>query len=200
MSIWGSPVMTGGGGDKNAYVSRSAPSADSGRDGDYYFQITDHKNALASEAVSNAQTNAGGWEFTVNNAITVIGARAKARYRYTATIALGLSDGTILRETSIALEAYEWVSVRFASPVTLTTGNHYVIMLLGNSGTQYYSGSAPSFTTDQISYVRGRYGSFPGTQEGGSYYNTDILYELPGPSYPMDKQYYKSNGVWTEVT
>ena len=125
MSIWGNPVMmggSGGGGDKNAYASLSAPGAAVGQNGDYYFQLMNWFYALAVETTSNAQTNAGGWEFTVNDTISVIGARGKARSSYTATIKLGLSDGTVLRETSIELTAGEWVDVMFDSPVT--AGGH----------------------------------------------------------------------------
>lgn len=204
MSIWGNPVMMGGsggggGGDKNAYASLSAPGAAVGQNGDYYFQLMNWFYALAVETTSNAQTNAGGWEFTVNDTISVIGARGKARSSYTATIKLGLSDGTVLRETSIELTAGEWVDVMFDSPVTLTAGQNCIIMLLGNSNTLYYSPREPSLTTSRLSYVRGRYGSFPGTQETGSYYNVDILYAVE-PPYPLKKQYYKSSGVWVEVT
>ena len=62
MSIYGNSVMLGGsgggGGDKNAYASLSAPGAAVGQNGDYYFQLMNGFYALATEATTNAQTAA----------------------------------------------------------------------------------------------------------------------------------------------
>ena len=202
MSIYGNPIMiggSGGGGGGNAWASLDAPSASVGADGDYYFHLVKGTPALATAATQDASTAVAGWEFTVIDPVTVVGARAKARSSYTATIKFGLPDGTVLAEKNIDLENGTWVNTSFDNPITLTVNQNYVIMVLGNAKTFYYSPTRPSLTTDKLSYVRGRYGSFPGTQESLSYYNVDVLIGSGEPPYTADRQYYKTGGVWVQV-
>ena len=202
MSIYGHPIMigaSGGGGGGNAWASLDAPSASVGEDGDYYFHLAKGTPALSGEATTNASSAATGWEFTANDSVTIVGARAKARSSYTATIKFGLPDGTVLAEKSIGLENGVWVSISFDNPIPLTVNQSYIIMVLGNSNTFYYSQYRPSLATNKLSYVQGRYGSFPGTSESQSYYNVDVLIGTGEPPYTADRQYYKTGGVWTTV-
>jgi len=189
----------GGGSGGNAWASLDEPSASVGADGDYYFHLVNGTPALASEATTDASTAAAGWEFSANESITVVGARAKARSSYTATIKFGLLDGTVLAEKNIDLENGDWVTVLFDNPITLTANQDYIIMVLGNQNTFNYSSSRPTMATNKLSYVRGRYGSFPGTAEPGSYYNVDVLIGSGEPPYTADRQYYKTGGVWVAV-
>lgn len=193
------PVTVNVGGGGNAWASLDEPSASIGQNGDYYFHLVNGTPALASEAITNASTAAAGWEFGVNESIAVVGARAKARSSYTATIKFGLLDGTVLAEKSIDLENDSWVTVLFDNPITLTVNQDYIIMVLGNQNTFYYSSSRPTLATNKLSYVRGRYGSFPGTVEPQSYYNVDVLIGREEPPYMADRQYYKTGGVWVPV-
>ena len=202
MSIYGNPIMiggSGGGGGGNAWASLDEPSASVGANGDYYFHLVNRTPALASDASINASTAAAGWEFTANDSVTIVGARAKARSSYTATIKFGFPDGTVLAEKNIDLESGVWVSISFDNPITLTVNQSYIIMVLGNSNTFYYSPSTPVLTTNKLSYVQGRYGSFPGTTESISYYNVDVLIGSEEPPYTADRQYYKTGGVWVQV-
>lgn len=206
MSIYGNPVVLGGsggggGGSGNAFASINAPTAADGENGQYWFQLlkATYKNGATFNPTSSATISIGGWEFTANSAITICGARATAHTSYTGTVKLADSNGTVLAEKSISLEAGQWVYVYFDSDVTLTAGNNYIITLFGNSGTLVYTTSAA--TDASISYVRGRYGGLPGTPESGVLYGVDVLIESEAqPPYPLKKQYYKSGGIWTEVT
>jgi len=206
MSIYGNPVVLGGsggggGGSGNAFASLNAPTAADGENGQYWFQLREigYKDGTTLNPTDNASVSIGGWEFTANSAITICGARAYTRTSYTGTVKLAYSNGTVLAEKSISLEAGRWVYVLFDSDVTLTAGNNYIITLFGNSGTLVYTRSA---TTDaSISYVKGRYGGLPGTSESGVLYGVDVLIKSEAqPPYPLKKQYYKSGGIWTEVT
>jgi len=204
MSIYGNPVMLGGsgggGGSGNAYAYSVPPTASVGENGEYYFELDASStiSGLKSEPNDTANTGTAGWEFTANENLTVVGVRGFARSSYTGTIKLAGSSGTVLAEKSVSLVADTWVSAMFDTPVTLSSGNNYIIMLFGSSGTLKYQRN-PS-TATQITYVRGRYGSLPGTAETGTAYSVDILIEgNVQPPYPVKTQYYKTGGVWVPV-
>lgn len=201
MSIYGNPVMLGGsgggGGTGNAWSGTSAPSDAVGENGQYYFQLSTDNHALVNDPASNANTGTAGWEFTAASAITIVGVRAMARSSYTGTVKFGEAGGTILKEVGVSLVAGQWVEAMFDSPVTLTTNTHYIVMLFGNSSTLLYQRS-PTLRTNAITYVRGRYGGFPGTNESGTAYSVDVLYQIE-PPYPIKSEYYKSGGTWSQV-
>ena len=202
MSVWGNPVMMGGSGggggsSGNAWVGSSVPGASLGENGQYYFQVLPGTMATTFDPNSNATVAIGGWEFTANTAITVIGARAKVRSSsYNGTVKLADSSGNVLAETGISLVAGEWVIVEFETPVSLTAGQNYIIALYGNAQTLVYTRSAT--TIGSISYVRGRYGGLPGTQESNVRYGVDIMVQSD-PPHLIHAQYYKSSGAWTQV-
>lgn len=202
MSVYGDYLSVGssGGGEGNAYVYTVPPTASVGENGEYYFELDAGStiSGLQSEPSMNANTETAGWEFTANENLTIVGARGLARSSYTGTIKLADSSGTVLAEKSVSLVADTWASVMFDTPVTLSSGNNYIIMLFGNSGTLKYQNN-PS-TATQITYVRGRYGSLPGSTETETAYSVDILIEgYTQPPYPVKTQYYKTGGVWVAV-
>jgi len=184
----------------NAYASTDPPTSSVGENGNYYFELNDLVtiNGLQSEPSANASAATAGWEFTANENLIILGARAYARSSYTGTIKLANSTGTVLAEKSVSLVTNTWVSVMFDTPVTLTAGSNYIIMLFGNSSTLRYQ-TNPTVTS-QITYVRGRYGSLPGNSESGTAYSVDILIQGDqNPPYPLKTQYYKTGGVWVQV-
>lgn len=194
------PVTVDVQGGGNAYANTVPPTAVVGQDGDYYFELnnTPFINGLQSEPNLNANTGTAGWEFTANENLTILGARGYARSSYTATIKLANSSGTVLAEKSVSLVDNTWVSVTFDTPVTLTAGSNYIIMLFGNSSTLRYQ-TNPTVAS-QITYVRGRYGSLPGTSENGTAYSVDIVIQgNQNPPYPLKTQYYKTGGLWVTV-
>lgn len=184
----------------NAYANTIPPTASVGQDGDYYFELNNiiTINGLQSEPNSNANTGTAGWEFTANESLTILGARGYARSSYTGTIKLADSSGAVLAEKSVSLVANAWTSVMFDTPVTLTSGSNYIIMLFGNSSTLRYQNNPT--VASQITYVRGRYGSLPGSSETGTAYSVDILIQGDqNPPYPLKTQYYKTGGAWVTV-
>lgn len=190
-------VNVGGG---NAYADTVPPPASLGENGQYYFELCNTQviNGLQSEPDENANTGTAGWEFTANENLIIVGARGYARSTYTGTIKLADTSGTVLAEKSVSLVANGWVSVMFDTPVTLTAGSNYIIMLFGNSKTLRYQ-TNPTVAS-QITYVRGRYGSLPGSMETGTAYSVDILIQDSlNPPYPLKTQYYKTGGVWVPV-
>lgn len=205
MSIYGNPVMLGGsggggGGDGNAYAYLRAPTSADGENGQYWFQLTtEDYYALKSDPTQNANTGIAGWEFTANSAITVVGLRAKVLGSYTATIKLAESNGTVLAEASVSTVYDQWVDVALETPITLTAGSNYIVMLFGQALTLRYQNSPA--TVSSLTYVRGRYGGLPGSTENGTCYSCDIIIQGHNqPPYPVSKQYYKSGGTWSEVT
>lgn len=190
-------VNIGGG---NAYVDTVPPPASLGENGQYYFELNNTQviNGLQSEPNEYANTGIAGWEFTANENLTILGARGYALSSYTGTIKLANASGTVLAEKSVSLLAYTWAIVTFDTPVTLTAGSNYIIMLFGNSRTLRYQ-TNPTVAS-QITYVRGRYGSLPGSSENGTAYSVDILIQgSRNPPYPFKTQYYKTGGVWVTV-
>lgn len=188
------------GGGKNAYSDTVPPSASAGDNGDYYFELDNSAiaNGLQTDPSYNANTSTAGWEFTANSTLTVVGARGRARSTYTGTIKLADSSGTVLAEKSVNLIINTWVSVMFDTPVTLTTGSNYIIMLFGNASTLTYQRNPT--TASEITYVCGRYGNLPGTQEAQTAYSVDVLIKRNiEPPYPLKTQYYKTGGVWVQV-
>lgn len=205
MSVFGNAIMLGGGGNAVSYYASTVPPASAiGENGDYYMELSDaaYSPAFANDPSSNASSASGGWEFRTNAAINILGVRAYVRSSMTGkTIQFGTSSGTVLKTVTVDLAANQWTEVLFDEPVALTSGTNYVVLITANSGTLKYQ-TNPALTTDKLTYVRGRYGNFPGSQESGTAYSVDVLYESGAsePPYPVKKEYWKTGGVWTEVT
>ena len=185
------------------YAYTSPPTSLIGENGDYYMELSDaaYSPAFANDPANNANSASGGWEFKANAAINILGVRAYVRSSMTGkTIQFGTSSGTVLKTVTVDLAANQWTEVLFDEPVTLTAGTNYIVLLTANSGTLKYQ-TNPALTTDKLTYVRGRYGTFPGSQESGTAYSVDVLYESGAsePPYPIKKEYYKTGGAWTEV-
>lgn len=203
MSIWGNPVMMGGsgggGGGGNAWAYDTPPTSGIGSNGDYYFELRSGTNpACANDPSSNANS-VGGWEFKANAAIDIVGVRVYVRSAQTGkVIKFGTASGTVLKEVTADLTANEWTEVMFDTPVTLTANTNYVVLAAASSSTMKYQ-TNPVLTTNKLTYVTGRYGSFPGTTDSGNAYSVDVLYSTSAP-YGVKKEYYKTGGIWTEVT
>ena len=206
MSIYGNPMMLGGGGSggsENAFASVNAPTSADGENGQYWFQLRDGGEedypALKSQPSDSANTGTAGWEFMANVAITVVGLRAMTRSSYTGAIKLANSSGTVLAEVSVSFAAGEWVDAALENPVTLTAGSRYIVMIYGDRGTLLYQNNP--ITVSDVTYVVGRYNGLPGTLESTTCYSCDIIIQGNNlPPYEVTKQYYKSGGTWTEVT
>lgn len=132
--------------------------------------------ALRDNPTYESLQDNGGWEFTANSAVKIVGVRGIVRSNQAnKTIKFGTASGTVLKEVTVNLEANKWFYAYFDSPVTLESGTNYVIKL-ASAGLTYQAN--PPLTTNALTYVRGRFGSgFPGSQESGAAYSVDVLYE-----------------------
>lgn len=187
----------GGGGDKNAYAKASAPTSSDGQNGDYWFELLAGGPGIESGSLTKKSTTSiSGWEFTVTETVKAVGLRGFARSSGTGTLKLGTLSN-VLVEKNVNLIENQWVSVALDEPITLTVGEHYLVMIYGNS-LSYEPASNVTFS-NIVSYVQGRWGSYPGTVDAGNVYGADVALDEIKP-WPMLAQYYKSNGAWSIVT
>lgn len=204
MSIWGNPVMMGGsgggGGGGNAWAYGTPPTSDIGSNGDYYFELRSGVNPACANDPTNNANSVGGWEFKANAVLDIVGVRVYVRSAQTGkVIKFGTASGTVLKEVTADLTANEWTEVMFDTPVTLTADTNYVVMAEASTDTMKYQ-TRPALTTNDLTYVTGRYGTFPGSTDSGNAYSADVLYDASTPPYRVKKEYYKTGGTWTEVT
>ena len=202
MSIYGNPVMLGGsgggGGGGNAYAYDTPPTASVGSNGDYYFELLSGVIPACANDPTNNANSVGGWEFKANAAINIVGVRVYVRSAQTGkVIKFGTASGTVLKEVTADLTANAWTEVMFDTPVTLTADTNYVVMAEASTGTMKYQ-TNPVLTTNKITYVTGRWGTFPGSTDYGNAYSADVLYSVD-PPLPVKTQYYKTGGVWQQV-
>ena len=200
MSIYGNPIMiggSGGGGGGNAWASLDAPSASVGADGDYYFQLSDK---AINYSFDNIATNpSGGWEFRVNASLRIVGVRVFSLKNLSGkTVTFGTATGTVLKSVTLDYVANEWVDAVFDEPVVIEPNVNYVVLANPEESRSLKWMNRPTMTTSRLTYVTGRTGSFPGSQEGNVAYSVDLI--LGSPPYGFQTQYYKSGGTWSEVT
>lgn len=199
MSINGNPVMieSSSGGEGNTYISLDPPTSAIGENDDYYFQLRGKEYGTNTEFTSSARST-GGYCFDVKApSIKVSGLRAKLRSNITGIIKLGTGNN-VLASVNVSYNDGDWAEVQLDSPVTLGVGR-YVVIFEGEGDSMYYASGALAMN-DDLTYVCGMNGAFPGTYDRyGDNYSCDIIIDYEDPK-PLKKQYFKSNGVWTEVT
>lgn len=121
-----------------------------------------------------------GWSFDVGSEdIDVLGLRIKMPDVQTSNGNLWLSDGTLLKTVEITAIAEEWSEAYFDEPITLVSGNIYVISFY-NPGNRYQESASSFVFNSKITYVSGHYGStqgsFPADKESdGLYPVVDII-------------------------
>lgn len=190
---------SGGSGNGNAYAYTAPPTESVGENGEYYYELNAEGSGIVSGSLNqSANTSAAGWEFKAINSFSVIGLRGYARQAYTGTLVLGTTS-TQLVSKSVQTIANEWVEVMLDEPIQLTAETNYIVMLLGNQNTLSYNISSNLTFDSNLSYVRARYGQFPGNTEDRNVYSADVIIDRPGPPYPVRTQYYKTGGVWVAV-
>lgn len=199
MSINGNTIAFNSKNESAAYVYEEPPESDFGNDGDYYFYLNIGMGSISEATWSSSSENNGGWEFTATDYPTILGVRGYSRVSESGKIIkLGTTSGTVIKEVSIDLIAGKWVDVYFEEPFYPEEETNYVIKI-NTTGLCYIRN--PVLTTNEITYIRGRYGSsMPGSSESNVCYSVDLLIEKPNPPYTVAGEYYKSNGTWTEVT
>ena len=188
----------------NSFVGTETPTTEMGNNGDYYFELVNTVEGPGLDAPfeSNASST-GGYSFTVKSGknVAATGVRVKLRANITGAVEFGTVDGTLIKSVSVSYNAGSWSKVLFDEPVSLNAGVEYSVVFNGSGGSMFYQGSPSSYANDDIVYITGRYGSFPGASEGNAY-SCDVIIQrvIESPPFPVKKQYYKSNGLWLEVT
>lgn len=197
---YGPVTVNVGGAGENAYAYNDPPSASIGQDGEYYFDIGGLPGILKGSLDKNANTGIAGWELKVNTNMLLVGLRGHARDSYNGTIKFGDLNGVIV-EKSITLVANQWSEVTLDTPIQLTAGTSYIVMVFGNSNTLSWGYAAEPYMTinPKVMFVRARYGSYPGSIESGHIYAADVVLREVSPPYPIRRQYYKTGGVWVQV-
>lgn len=185
-------------GSGNAYAYTDLPSASVGQDGEYYFEIGGLPGILKGTLGNNANTGVAGWEFKVSTSMLLVGLRGYARSSYNGTIKFGDLNGVIV-EKSIALVANQWSEVTLDTPIQLTPGTSYIVMVFGNGGTLSWNYVSDMTLNPKVVLVQARYGSYPGSIESGNIYAADVVLRDVSPPYPVRRQYYKTGGVWVAV-
>ena len=193
----------GGGGGGNAFAKYRAPTSADGENGEYWFELMNYSPGIISGDFSgNASTPNAGWEFEVTEEVSLVGLRGKARNSYTGTLKFGTTSEK-LAEKSVDLVAGEWVSVRLDDPITLSPNTRYVVMLYGQASTLSYNSRGFVSINSKVVYKHARYTNYatewPGNTENSNVYSADVMLGTD-PPYPINKQYYKAAGTWSEVT
>lgn len=178
----------------------TAPVSDDLYEGQQYIQYGEepiYNSALNwTSDFSDSQTQVSGWEFVVNEDITIIGLRGRICNNGTASLRIGTTSKILATVSDIQMPAGEWFDVMLDTPIHATTGEHYIVQILSSYGLYYYQGTPSSkLRTDKVSYVQSRYSSFPGSTESDIVYSADILIETGEVIEKIIASWYKLNGT-----
>lgn len=189
--------VSGGGGSSGIYVGRDAPSANLGSDGNYYYRRASEIDGFTGALSNNSSTKLSGNEFIPNININVAGLRGYVRANTTGRLLIADTAGEIIAELSNISFTTGWNRVLFDTPIQLVANQNYIVAIeVGSTVLSYTNASNIQFDSS-ITYVRGRYGSIPGTQDAGIVYGADIIID---PGYEIVyEQYYKANGEWIQI-
>ena len=192
-----SPVTVNvSGGSSGVYVGTDAPTSSIGSNGDYYYRRARFPYGYQNAPTSGSSTSQSGYEFTANSNISVVGLRGYVRSSVTGSLMLGDSSGNILKQVNdIAFSANDWTEVTFDSPVQLTSGSNYIVMIAASALAYQYASGATFAST--ITYVRGRYGGMPGSTDAGILYGADII--VDSDVFYVTEQYRKESGAWEKI-
>ena len=190
-------VNVSGGGSSGVYVGTDAPSANIGTNGDYYYKRKlQSPYGYFTTPGSNSSTTQSGYEFTANTALTIIGLRGYTRSATSGSLVIAQSDGTEIARISNLSFAQGWNEALFDTPIQLTSGENYIVMIASNiQCLSYQSIHAASFNSS-ITGLRGRFGSLPGSIDYSNIYGADIIIQVDDPVYIVEEQYYKKSGTW----
>ena len=188
------------------FYGTSAPNQSQGSNGDYYYIRTNDSsingiNWDSESTFSSSQQTHAGWEFYPNSNITVVGLKVRNRNNTDATgyLLLGDTNGNIIAQTEQStFLAQGWTEILLDTPINLSNSTHYIVQVVfTGSGYMSYKNRSSIIPSDKITYVQGRYSSFPGTQESDILYGCDIM--IKNDYYYITDQYIKENGMWNKI-
>lgn len=192
------------GGLDGIIIGNTIPSASEGNNGDYYYLRTNNinGNAITFGSFNASSQSVSGWEFTpiINLHITKL--KTYQRGSTTGSIGICNTSGNIIFETSTQSFTSGWNEIDISSSnIILAAGINYIIFTrLNSAGTMgYVNSSNVTVNTNYLTYVRGRYGSIPGTNESGILYSSNFEFEITGNYYYITNQYIKENNIWVQL-
>ena len=195
-----------------ALVGTTDPDSSMGNDGDYYYKralITDAQG-FPQNVTNQSQQAQAGYEFTAKKNCSVVGLYGRMSGTGVVNLYLYASNGSIIAEIdNVSITAGNtWVLARLSTPVFLTSGQNYVVMVkkVNTSASLEYGGATPStaVTDSRIKYVRGKYGNasaaFPFSNDTNYRYSADVAIGPPFENvYEVTAQYYKHSGEWVAI-
>jgi len=188
--------ISGGG---NIFQETIPPTSDIGVDGNYYYFGAYGVRGYKGNFGNQSGTGQAGWEFYPNNNILITGLEGMTRINVNAYLVLADVNGNIIKQTeSVNFTADAAKIINFDTPVTLMANTHYIVQIVASSsGSLRYAASySPSLIDSNITYVQGRYGSLPGNTDT-ALYSVNII--IDDGIFRATEQYYKKNGVWTQI-
>lgn len=184
-------------GSSGVYVGQNAPTSDIGSDGEYYYRRSDTLNGFDGLFSNNSSTTLSGYEFVTNENITVIGLRGYVRGGTTGRLLIADTSGVLVAEITDLSFVQGWNVAFFETPVQLAANQNYIVMIEVSSTDLSYGSASYAIFESAITYVRGRWGSIPGTYDNGVIYGADIIIQT---DYSVVyEQYYKTNGSWLKI-
>ena len=185
------------GGASGVYVGADAPDPNIGSNGEYYYRRHDFGNGFNGELLCISSTKISGYEFIPNKNIIVLGLRGYVRYNAVGRLSIVETSGVLVAEITDLSFAQGWNVAFFETPVQLAANQNYIVMIEVSSNVLSYGSASNAIFDSAITYVQGRYGSIPGTNDNGVIYGADIIIQT---DYSVVyEQYYKTNGSWSQI-
>lgn len=131
-----------------------------------------------------------GWQFTVNESISVWGLRVYLPDAQTVVGHLWDSGSSAIRTVTIIAAANKWSEALFDTPVTLNPGTTYTISCY-NESNRYYTQVSNVKLNSKINYVSGVYNSSRNSKP----YNRETSYIYPFIDILINEKKYKPSGT-----
>lgn len=192
------------GGAGGVYVGTTNPDPLIGEDGDYYYKRANEFEWLKS---SNFQFDTTqkiyGNEYVATKDFTITTLKCFFVIANNNTaMRIGTLSEIIATTSSKSVGANEWTEFELDEPVTIHTGDHFIIQIVtaGNAFIKYVSQASGYIGDASIAeYVKAYYGdSYPGTSEANT--RVAISFDAILDYYMVLSQYYKKSGSWTLIS
>lgn len=195
-------VQGGGGGSSGVYVGTTAPSSSIGNNGDYYYQ-RDTSTSVLKNFISNSYSTQQiyGYEFTPTRNLTLKNFKFRSvNAGINIKIRIGTTSEIKAESSLIQSRALGFVLTDLADFEVEANVNYIVQAVTENSSGLFISYGSFDVEPNTITRVKNRYSSFPGTQESVTSTNfIAIAFDVDEGLYHVQKEYYKSNGQWSEI-
>lgn len=196
-------VQGGGGGSSGVYVGTTAPDSSIGSNGEYYYQRIREKVIFNEFTKDSTSSQKGyGYEFTSAKHCVL----KNFRFRCDADgrdvkIVIGTTSEVEAESSYVQSVNGEFVLTDLAAFEVEANVNYVVKAVTENSSGLIIAYGKFSIADNTITRVRNVYGaSYPGSQESPKYNNyIAVIFDVEDTVYHVEKEYYKSNGQWSEI-